>query len=59
MRNDRPANVVLEKSCAFALAAISLSRKLPANREFHLSISPMGPIRPIGLMRFTHKHLFL
>ena len=59
MRNDRQENVVLEKSCSFALAGISLARIHPAAREFQPSISPMGPIRPIGLMRFTFKHLFL
>jgi hypothetical protein len=59
MRNDRQANVVLEKSLTFSLAAISLSRKLPANRDLQLSISPMGPIRPMGFMLFTLNHLFL
>jgi len=59
MRNDRLANAALDKSYTFALAGISLSRKLPKKREFQLSISPMGSIRPIGLMSFTLKHLFL
>ena len=55
MRKGSEGNVSLEKSYAFALGAVSLSRKFPAKREFQLSISPMGPIRPIGLMFFTHK----
>ncbi len=37
MRNDRPANAVLDKSFSFALAAISLSRKLQSLHEFVLS----------------------
>ena len=34
MRNDRPADEVLDKSYTFALAAISLSRKLQSLHEF-------------------------
>lgn len=37
MRNDRPASAVLDKSYAFALAAISLSRELQSLHEFVLS----------------------
>ena len=37
MRNDRPANAVLNASYVFALAAISLSRKLQSLHEFVLS----------------------
>jgi four helix bundle protein len=37
MRNDRPANVVLEKSYSYSLAAISLARKLQNLKEFVLS----------------------
>ncbi len=37
MRNDPPANAVLDKSYAFALAGISLARKLQSLHEFVLS----------------------
>lgn len=37
MRNDRQENVVLEKSYSFALAGISLARKLQSLKEFVLS----------------------
>jgi four helix bundle protein len=37
MRNDRPANAVLEKSYSYALAAISLSRRLQQLKEYVLS----------------------
>ena len=37
MRNDRPANPVLEKSYSYALAAISLARKLQLLKEYVLS----------------------
>ena len=37
MRNDRPANAVLDKSYAFALAAISLARCLQSLKEYVIS----------------------
>ena len=37
MRNDRPANPVLEKSYSYSLAAISLARKLQLLKEYVLS----------------------
>lgn len=37
MRNDQPTNAVLEKSYAFALAGISLARKLQSLHEYVLS----------------------
>lgn len=37
MRNDRPANAVLEKSYSYSLAAISLARRLQFLKEFVLS----------------------
>jgi len=37
MRNDRPANAVLGKSYSYALAAISLARKLQLLKEYVLS----------------------
>ena len=37
MRNDRPANVVLDKSYSYSLAAISLARKLQLLKEYVLS----------------------